>query len=69
MLESLFNKVAGLRPATLLTPAQVFFFKICEIYKTTFFEEHLRLAASPCIYSWIGQSDFCKSRTYQRLQS
>ena len=47
--ESLFNKVAGLRPATLLKKkilAQVFsceFFEICE---NTFFTEHLWTTAS-----------------------
>ena len=39
-----FNKVAGLRLATLLkkeTLAQVFSCDFCEIYKNTFFTEHL----------------------------
>ena len=40
-----FNKVAGLRPATLLKKealAQVFSCEFCEISKNTFFTEHLR---------------------------
>ena len=53
--ESLFNKVAGLSPATLLkkrlcescnfiqkdTLAQVFSCEFCKIFKNTFFTEHL----------------------------
>ena len=44
-----FNKVASLRPATLLkkkTPAEVFSCEFCEISKNTFFTEHLRTTAS-----------------------
>ena len=45
-----FNKVAGLRPATLLekkeTLAQVFSWEFYEIYKNTFFTEHLCASAS-----------------------
>ena len=39
----LFNKVAGLRPTTLLkkTLAQVFSSEFCQISKNTFFTEHL----------------------------
>ena len=45
MLESLFNKVAGLRPANFLKRESntVFFCEICEIFKNTYFEEHLRM--------------------------
>ena len=49
MQESLFFKVAGLRPATLLkkeTLAQVFSCEFCEISKSTFFTEHLLATAS-----------------------
>ena len=52
LCESLFlNKVAGLRPATLLkeTLAQVFFYKFCEISKNTFFRAHLGATASEVI--------------------
>ena len=42
MLESLFHKVAGLKE----TPTQVFCNEICEIFKNTFFTEHLAVAAS-----------------------
>ena len=51
VLESLFNKAADLRTATLLktdsnTGVSVFSCKYCEIFKNTYFEEHLRTAAS-----------------------
>ena len=39
-LESLFNKAAG------VTLAQVFSCEICEIFRNTYFEEHLRTADS-----------------------
>ena len=41
VLGPLFNKVTGIKPATLLkeTPAQVFFYEICEIFKNTYFGE------------------------------
>ena len=44
-----FNKVAGLRLATLSkkkTLAQVFSCDFCEVYKNTFFTEHLWTTAS-----------------------
>ena len=43
-----FNKVAGLRPATLLkkTLAHAFTCEFCEISKNTFFTKHLRTTAS-----------------------
>ena len=47
--ESLFNKVAGLRPATLFkkeTLAQVFSCEFCEILKNTFFDRTSLVAAS-----------------------
>ena len=46
--QRLFNKVAGLRPATLLKEslAQVFFCEFCEITKSTFFTKYLRETAS-----------------------
>ena len=39
-----FGKFTGLRPATLLKEslAQVFSYEFCEIFKNTFFIEHLR---------------------------
>ena len=50
MYQSLFcNKVAGLRPATLLKKrllAQVFSYEFCGISKSTFFTEHLWAIAS-----------------------
>ena len=47
--ESLFKKVAGARPVTLLkreTLSQVFPCEFCKISKNTFFTEHLRVTAS-----------------------
>ena len=51
MLEFLFNKVAGLQGCKFIkkTPTQVFSREYCEIFKNTYFEEHLRTAAS--VYS------------------
>ena len=45
-----FNKIAGLRPVTLLKkiPTQVFFSELCEIFRSTFTEQHLRETASVC---------------------
>ena len=40
MLESLYNKVEGLETLT-----QVFSSKYCEIFRSTYFEEHLQTAA------------------------
>ena len=40
-LSLLFNKVAALRPATLLTKTQVFSCEFCKIFKNTLFVEHL----------------------------
>ena len=48
IMQSLFfNKVAGLRLTTLLQKrlAQVFSSEFCEIFKDTFFQEHLWTAA------------------------
>ena len=54
MLESLFNKVAA---ATLLKrdSSTVFSYEICEIFKNTYFEEHLQTTASD---STIDRDDF-----------
>ena len=54
MCKSLFcNKVAGLRPATLLkkdTLAQVISCILCEIFKNTFFTEHPATASMTLKY-------------------
>ena len=49
--ESIFNKVAILRAATLLkkAPMQVVSCKICEIFKNNCFEEHLWTTASKLV--------------------
>ena len=76
MLKSLFNKVAGLRPVTLLkeSPTQVFSCEHCKMFKNSYFEEHIRTAASNLIrplngcetilgnqepFSFHPQSSFC----------
>ena len=48
MLESLLNKVAGLRFVTLLKnpPTQVFSCEICETFKNTYCHKTLTVAAS-----------------------
>ena len=48
VLGSLFNKVAGLKACNFIeeTPTQVVFCEYCEIFKNTYFEEHLQMAAS-----------------------
>ena len=48
MKECLFNKFAVLRPTTIKkeTPRQVFSCEYCEIFKSTYFEEHLRATVS-----------------------
>ena len=51
MLESLFNKIAGFRPATLLKrDSNTFSYEMYEIFKNTYFEEHLRMTASDTIH-------------------
>ena len=40
-LESLFNKVAGLQLYKKATPTHLFFYGYCEIFKNSFFIEHL----------------------------
>ena len=49
MLESLFNKVARLRARNFIekeTPTQIFSYEISEIFKNTYFEEHMWTTAS-----------------------
>ena len=50
MLESVFNKIATLLKTTL---TQVFYCEYCEIFKNTYFEEHLPSAASvTSLFTW-----------------
>ena len=49
VLGSLFNKVAGLR-AQKETPGQLFSCECCEIFKNSFFIEHLR---RPPLYNYL----------------
>ena len=48
MKKCLFKKAAALRPTTIKkeTPTQVFSYEYCEIFKNTYFEEHLRATVS-----------------------
>ena len=47
MLEYLFNKVARLQPCNFIKKRlQAFSYEICEIFKNTYFEEHLGTTAS-----------------------
>ena len=53
-----FNKIAGVRPATLLkkvTLAHVFYCEFCEISKNTFFTEHFWTTAS--VKTWLNLSN------------
>ena len=59
VLESLNNKVAGIKKAQKETPAQVFSSKICEIFKNTFYK------APPPAPSVIHLSNYC----YKLLKS
>ena len=54
MLKSLLIKLQGFRPATLLkeTQTQVLFCEYCEVFKDTFFTEHLRETTSENIPGW-----------------
>ena len=57
MFESLFNKVAGRYPSHFIkkeTPTQVFSREICEIFKNTYFEKHLRTAAFAIIHERVN---------------
>ena len=49
MLQCLFNKVKGLQARNFIkkeTPAQVISCEYCEVFKNTYFEEHLQTAVS-----------------------
>ena len=49
VLESLFNIVGDLQERYLKeTPIQVFSCEYCKIFKNTYFEEHLQMAALVC---------------------
>ena len=49
MLESLLNKVAGLKPYNFIkkeTLTQVFFYEFCKIFRNSYFAEHVQTPAS-----------------------
>ena len=60
MLESPFNKVAGLGllPYLKETPTQVFSYEIFKIFKNTFFTEHLR---------WLLPSEYIEEKSLSRI--
>ena len=56
MLESLFNKVTGLKTCNFVKkrlPTPVFSCEYCEIRKNTYFEEHMRTAAFDCSMTYL----------------
>ena len=58
--KSLFNKLQLFRLLTLLTrdPTVVFSCEICEVFKNTYFEKHLRTTASEiCSFTWTALFD------------
>ena len=59
MLEYFLNKVAVLNK----TPTQVFSCETCEIFKNTFFAEHLRMTASESSKYVSKQKHFWMSQT------
>ena len=62
VLGSLFNKVAGLKACNFIKnrlPTQVFSCQICQIFKNTYLEEHLRTTASKHRSSFLEV--FCRS--------
>ena len=72
MLESLFNKFVGPRPATLLqrkTPTQVFSCKFLETFKNTFFDRTPPLAASELYYSSRHSKVFLKMSVFRNFTS
>ena len=64
MLESMFNKAMGLRPATLLKKeitAQLHSCEVCYIFQKSFFVEILRVTASQTNFSFLFVSGDKKS--------
>ena len=63
VLESLFNKVASLKAYNFIkkTPTQVLSCEICQIFRNTYFEEHLGTTASANAYKF---QIFIKIRTF-----
>ena len=72
MLESLFNKVAGLRFVTLLKkpPTPVFSCEICETFKNTYFQKRLRwlLPIFREIFKFLRRASFFKISLPLKLQ-
>ena len=67
VLESLFNKVAGFRPATLLkkeTPAQVFSYEYHKMFENIFFDGTPPVAASEIVENFL--KDLCR-RIYKTI--
>ena len=69
MLESLFNKVAGLQPSNFIKERlQVFSCEYCEIFKNTYFEKHLRTAASTYTIVTCSQKNNNMQRCFHVLE-
>ena len=60
VLQSLFNKVAGLK-----APTQLFCCEICVIFKNTYFEDYLRTSASVNILLIISWSKSSQTRCHK----
>ena len=57
-LCSFFNKNAGLQLYRKETPAQVFSYEFCQIFKNTFIEEHLSTVASESFSFYVSLNVF-----------
>ena len=68
MLESLFNEVAGLQLYQKETPTEVFSCEFCEIFKNTFFREHLRWLLLSIHEPEIGIVPFYGNVFHRKLQ-
>ena len=63
VLESLLNKVAELQACNVIkktTPTQVFSCEYCEVFKNSFFIEHLRWLVLQVLYKNSCSQGFCK---------
>ena len=72
VLESLFNKIAGLEACNFIknSSKQVFFCKICEIVSNTEFEKHHRTTASviiSCFFTEKLEFDLCTCKIEMRF--
>ena len=63
------NKVAGLRPATLIkeTPAEVLSCDFCKNFKNTFFTEHIWVTGSGIFLSFFSHTNSLARGTHQKI--